>query len=133
MRNEFIGDHDSKPMVWAGRILSGLAVLFLLMDGVGKLVKPAPVIEATTALGWSEGSILTLGVLVLIATALYVIPRTAILGAILLTGFLGGAVASQLRIGNPLFSHTLFPLYIGVMVWVGLWLRHRQLRGLLFQ
>jgi DoxX-like family len=133
MRNEFIGDHDSKPMVWAGRILSGLAVLFLLMDGVGKLVKPAPVIEATTALGWSEGSILTLGVLVLIATALYVIPRTAILGAILLTGFLGGAVASQLRIGNPLFSHTLFPVYIGVMVWVGLWLRHRQLRGLLFQ
>jgi hypothetical protein len=120
-------------MVWAGRILSGLAVLFLLMDGVGKLVKPAPVIEATTALGWSEGSILTLGVLVLIATALYVIPRTAILGAILLTGFLGGAVASQLRIGNPLFSHTLFPVYIGVMVWVGLWLRHRQLRGLLFQ
>jgi hypothetical protein len=132
MQNEFIGDHDSKPMVWAGRILSGLAVLFLLMDGVGKLVKPAPVIEATTALGWSEGSILTLGVLVLIATALYVIPRTAILGAILLTGFLGGAVASQLRIGNPLFSHTLFPVYIGVMVWLGLWLRHRQLRRLLF-
>jgi DoxX-like family len=121
----------AKAMVWIGRILSGLAVLFLLMDGVGKLVKPAPVIEATTALGWSESSILTLGVLVLIATALYVIPRTAILGAILLTGFLGGAVASQLRIGNPLFSHTLFPVYIGIMVWVGLWLRNRQLRGLL--
>jgi hypothetical protein len=132
MQNEMMGDQDSKMMVWTGRMLSGLAVLFLLMDGIGKLVKPAPVIEATTALGWSEGSILTLGVIVLIGTVLYVIPRTAILGAVLLTGFLGGAVASQFRVGNPLFSHTLFPVYIGVMLWLGLWLRHRQLRGLLF-
>jgi hypothetical protein len=132
MRNEYVGDQDSKAMVWTGRILSGLSVLFLLMDGIGKLVKPAPVIEATTALGWSEGSMLTLGGLVLSATVLYVIPRTAILGAVLLTGFLGGAVASQLRVGNPLFSHTLFPVYIGVMLWLGLWLRRRQFRGLLF-
>ena len=131
MRNEYVGDRDSKAMVWAGRILSGLTVLFLLVDGIGKLVKPAQVIEATTALGWSEGSLLTLGVLVLSATVLYLIPRTAILGAVLLTGFLAGAVASQLRIGNPLFSHTLFPVYIGIMLWLGLWLRRRQLRGLL--
>jgi hypothetical protein len=131
MRNEYVGDRDSKAMVWTGRILSGLAVLFLLVEGIGKLVKPAQVIEATTALGWSEGSLLTLGVLVLSATTLYLIPRTAILGAVLLTGFLGGAVASQLRIGNPLFSHTLFPVYIGIMLWLGLWLRRRQLRGLL--
>ena len=132
MRKDFVGDQDPKAMISAGRILSGLAVLFLLMDGIGKLFKPAPVIEATTALGWSEGSIFTLGLICLTSTVLYVIPRTSILGAVLLTGFLGGAVASQLRVGNPIFSHTLFPVYIGIMVWVGLWLRHREFRRPLF-
>jgi hypothetical protein len=132
MRNEYVGDQDPKPMIWTGRILSGLAVLFLLIDGIGKLFKPALVIEATTALGWSEGYIFTLGLICLISTVLYVIPRTSILEAVLLIGFLGGAVASQMRVGNPLFSHTLFPVYVGIMVWVGLWLRHREFRGVLF-
>jgi DoxX-like family len=132
MLNTLFAARESKAMTWTGSIISGLAVLFLLMDGVGKLIKPAPVIEATVALGWSEASIATLGILVLTATVLYLIPRSAILGAVLLTGFLGGAVASQLRIGNPLFSHTLFPVYIGVMLWLGLWLRNRNLRSLIF-
>ena len=118
---------------WAGRILSGLAIAFFLMDGVMKLIAPAPVIEATSALGWPTDTktLALLAILLLGSTLLYAIPKTAMLGAILLTGYLGGAVASHVRIGSPLFSHDLFGVYLGVIVWAGLWLRDARLRALL--
>jgi len=119
--------------VWAGRILSGLVIVFLLMDLSMKLAVLQPVIDTMGALGWptDRGTILTLGLLQLAATLLYVWPRTAVLGAILLTGYLGGAVATHVRIGSPLFSHILFGVYIGVLAWGGLWLRDSRLRTLL--
>jgi hypothetical protein len=121
----------SKKKLWAGRIISFLPVLFLLIDGVMKLMKPAVVVQATVGLGYSERVILPLGVLLLSCTMLYTIPRTAILGAILLRGYLGGAVATNVRVGNPLFTHILFPVYLGVLVWLGLYLRDDRLRALL--
>ena len=121
----------SKGSLWTGRILGALSTLFLLMDGVMKLIKPAPVVEATVRLGYPESVIQSLGVILLVCTILYTIPRTSILGAILLTGYLGGAVAANVRIGNPLFSHTLFPVYVALLVWGGLYLRDRRLRGLI--
>src|SRR5947208_3622559 len=111
----------------AGRVLSTLAVLFLLMDGVMKVLRLPVVVEATARLGYPDSSIQLIGWIVLVCTALYVIPPTAALGAVLLTGFLGGAVATNLRIGNPLFSHILFPVYLGAVVWAGLLLRRPQL------
>ena len=121
----------SKGSLWTGRILGALSTLFLLMDGVMKLIKSAPVVEATVRLGYPESVIQSLGIVLLLCTILYAIPRTSILGAILLTGYLGGAVAANVRVGNPLFSHTLFPVYIAVLVWGGLYLRDRRLRGLI--
>ena len=121
----------SKGSLWTGRILGALSTLFLLMDGVMKLIKPAPVVEATVRLGYPESVIQSLGVILLVCTILYAIPRTSILGAILLTGYLGGAVAANVRVGNPLFSHTLFPVYVALLVWGGLYLRDRRLRGLI--
>jgi hypothetical protein len=121
----------SKKRLWTGRILSGFAALFLLLDSVGKFVKPAPVIEGTVKLGYSESVILPLGIVLLVCTVLYLIPRTSVLGAILLTGYLGGAVATHVRVGDPLFSHVLFPVYFGVMLWGGVFLRDERLRALL--
>src|SRR5713226_3609612 len=109
----------SKKMLWAGRIMSALPILFLLMDGVMKIIKPAPVVEATVHLGYPETVILPLGIVLLSCTALYAIPRTSVLGAILLTGYLGGAVATHVRVGDPLFTHTLFPTYLGLLIWGG--------------
>jgi hypothetical protein len=120
----------SKGSLWAGRIMSALAALFLLMDAVMKLVKPAPVVEGTVQLGFPESVIFGLGIVLLVCVILYVIPHTSILGAILLTGYLGGAVASQVRVGHPLFSHTLFPVYVAALVWGGLFLRESRLRAL---
>lgn len=120
----------SKGMLWTGRVLSALPILFMLMDGGMKLFKPAFVVDATVKLGYSESVIVPLGILALICTILYAIPRTSVLGAILLTGYLGGAVASHLRHGDPLFSHVLFPVYWGVMLWAGLYLREDRLRAL---
>jgi len=120
----------SKKMLWAGRIISALPALFLLLDGIMKLVKPAPVVEATVRLGYPESVILGLGIVLLACTVLYLIPRTAILGAILLTGYLGGAVATHVRVGEGLFS-VLFPVVLGVLVWGGLWLRDERLRALI--
>lgn len=116
---------------WAGYIISALPVLFLLMDAIGKFVRPEAVVSGTVELGYKESVILPLGLILLACVALYVIPRTAVLGAILLTGYLGGAVATHVRIGNPLFTHTLFPVYIGVLLWLGLYLRSRKLRDLI--
>jgi hypothetical protein len=123
----------SKPALWMGRVLSGLVIVFMLFDGAIKLV-PWPVVTETMdriGYGSSETLARSLGVMTLVCTILYAIPPTSILGAILLTGYLGGAIASHLRIGGPLFSHTLFGLYLGLMVWGGLWLGDRSLRALM--
>lgn len=108
--------------VWAGRIVGGLPALFLLVDAVMKLIKPAAVVEATVQLGYSEAVILPLGIVLAASTILYLIPRTAILGAILLTGYLGGAVATHVRVGGPTFS-IIFPIIFGILIWGGLYLR----------
>lgn len=121
----------SKPALWLGRILSGLVILFLLFDGAIKLV-PWPVVTETMdriGYGSSETLARSLGIVTIVCTILYAIPPTSILGAILLTGYLGGAMASHLRIGSPLFSHILFGFYLGLMVWGGLWLRDKSLRA----
>jgi hypothetical protein len=123
----------SKPALWLGRVLSSLVILFMLFDGAIKLV-PWPIVTETMdriGYGSSESLARTLGVITVACTVLYAIPPTSIVGAILLTGYLGGAMASHLRIGSPLFTHTLFGLYLGLMVWGGLWLRDRSLRTLL--
>lgn len=124
-------DSTSKKMLWAGRILSSLPALFLLADSAAKFLKPAPVVEGTVKLGYSESVILPLGAVLLVCTVLYLIPRTAVLGAILLTGYLGGAVDAHVRVGDPLFSHILFPVYFGVFLWGGLYLRDARLRALI--
>ena len=116
---------------WAGIIVSALPALFLLMDAAGKLAKPAMVIEGTLELGYRDNVIVPLGVLLLACTILYIIPKTSVLGAILLTGYLGGAVATHVRVGNPLFTHQLFPVYLGALIWLGLWLRDPRVRNLL--
>ena len=121
---------DSKKRPWAGYIVTAIPVLFLLFDAVGKFVRPEPVVAGTVALGYHESVIVPLGVILLVSVILYVIPATSVLGAILLTGYLGGAVATHVRIGNPLFTHTLFPVYIGVLVWLGLYLRDARIREL---
>jgi len=120
----------SKKVLWTGRILSSLSVLFLLLDGAMKIVKPQPVVEATVKLGYPVTAILPLGVVLLSCVALYAVRRTSVLGAILLTGYLGGAVASHVRVGDPLFSHILFPLYLGCLIWGGLYMRCPSLRAL---
>ncbi|CAN5670578.1 DoxX family protein [soil metagenome] len=120
----------SKQRLWAGRIIGGLPALFLLVDGVMKLVKPAPVVEATVRLGYSENVIVPLGIVLLVCTVLYLIPRTSVLGAILLTGYLGGAVATHVRAGEGLFS-IVFPVIFGGLIWLGLYLRDAQLRALI--
>jgi fucose permease len=111
--------------------MSALPVLFLLMDGVMKLLKPEFVVKETVQLGYPESIILGLGIVLLVCVILYVIPRTAVLGAILLTGYLGGAVATHARVGDPLISHTLFPLYFAILLWGGLYLREDRLRELI--
>ncbi len=122
---------SSKKRVWVGRVLSGLVVLFLIPDGIVKFIKPAPVVEAFAHVGWPLSLANVLGTLLLVCIALYAIPRTSILGAILLTGYLGGAVATHLRAGDPLFSHILFPTYLGVLLWLGLYLRDDRVRVLI--
>ena len=121
----------SRKQVIIGRVLTTIAALFLLFDAVGKLARPAAVIEGTTQLGWPASVIVPLGIIQLVCLTLYLIPRTAVLGAILWTGYLGGAIATHYRIGNPLFSHILFPTYVAALIWGGLWLRDRRVRALL--
>jgi hypothetical protein len=121
----------SKKGLWAGRILSGLVVLFLIPDGIIKFIKPAPVVDAFAHLGLPLSISVTLGIILLLSAVLYAIPVTSVLGAILLTGYLGGAVATHLRVGDPLFSHVLFPTYLGIALWLGLYLREERLRALI--
>ena len=117
-------------MLWAGRIISALAVLFLLFDSVIKVMKLAPAVEGTARLGYPESLVLGIGMLEPVCLGVYVIPRTAVLGAILLTGYLGGAIATHVRVGSPIFTHTFFPIYVAVLVWGGLFLRDDRLRAL---
>jgi hypothetical protein len=114
-----------------GLALSAVAVAFLLFDSAGKLVRAEPVVAGTMQLGYPDGIIRTLGIVLLLAVLAYVVPRTSFIGAILLTGYLGGAVATHVRVGSPLLTHVLFPIYVALFVWGGLWLRDRRLRALL--
>jgi hypothetical protein len=121
----------SRSSLWAGRVISALVVLFLLFDAIIKLMRVPAALEGTARLGFSETVVFPLGMVLLACVALYAIPRTSILGAILLTGYLGGAVASNVRVGNPLFGYILFPVYVGVLLWLGLYLRDVRLRILI--
>ncbi|MFB9263736.1 DoxX family protein [Bradyrhizobium erythrophlei] len=123
----------SKPARYLGRTLSGLVIVFLLFDGAIKLV-PWPIVNETMdKMGYGSSDTLarSLGLITIVCTLLYSVPPTSILGAILLTGYLGGAIASHVRIGSPLFTHTLFGLYLGLMLWGGLYLRDGSLRSLI--
>lgn len=123
----------SKRMIWTGRVLSGFAVLFLLFDGIMKFFMdklPPEALEAGAALQWPIEKMPLVGTILLGCLLLYVIPRTAVLGAILLTGYLGGAIASHVRVSNPLFTHTLFPIYVAVFIWLGLYLRDQRARNI---
>lgn len=121
---------SSKSTV-VGWILSGLAIAFLTMDVVGKLLRVPQVIEGSAQLGYPAGTILPIGIIGALCLITYAIPRTAPLGAILWTGYFGGAIATHLRLGNPLFTHTLFPIYVAALIWGGLWLRDARVRSLL--
>jgi len=115
--------------VWAGRILSGLAAAFLTMDAAMKLLHVQPAVEGTAQLGYPASVLFTLGVIQVVCLLVYLTPRTAILGAVLWTGYLGGAIATHVRVGSPLLTHTIFPIYVAALLWGGLWLRDRRLRG----
>jgi DoxX-like family len=123
----------SSGLVWTGRILSGLVVLFLVFDGAIKLVPLQVVIDTVIPLGWPTDPVTwrALGIVLIASAILYAYPRTAFLGAILITAYLGGAVATHVRVGSPLFSHILFGVYIGIALWAGLWLRDPRIRALL--
>ncbi len=118
---------SSRYALWAGRVIGALVVAFLVFDGITKAVMVEPVVEATTRLGYPEGTVSGIGLTLLVCTALYAVPRTALLGAILLTGYLGGAVATQVRVEDPWF---VFPAFVGVLVWAGLFLRDKRIRAL---
>ena len=121
----------SNRSLWAGRILTGVAVLFLLFDVTMKFIVSPEAVKGTADLGWPLHHMTTLGLIGAVCLILYVVPRTAPLGAILWTGYLGGAIATHLRIDNPLFSHTLFPIYVAAFIWGGLYLRDARVRALL--
>lgn len=121
----------SKGRLWTARIMSGIVILFMLMDSIGKFIKPPEVVDGTLELGYSEHHITLLGVLGLTSILIYVIPRTSVLGALLLTAYFGGAIAMHVRLDNPLFTHILFPVYLAVLAWGGIWLRNESLRQLI--
>ena len=117
----------SKVMLWSGRIISALPVLALTLSAIMKLMKPAPVVEGFAKLGYDDSLALGLGIVEIVCTVIYIIPQTSVLGAILLTGYLGGATATHVRVGDPYFG----PIMLGMMVWLGLYLRDARLRALL--
>ena len=121
----------SNTALWIGRIMSGLVVAFMLLDGAMKLVPLDVVVTTSEQMGIPGSLARTLGIIGLICTVLYAVPRTSVLGPILLTGYLGGAIASHLRLGDPIFTHTLFGLYLGLLAWGGLYLRDARLRALI--
>ena len=117
-----------KTKLWLGRVITAIPILFLIFDSVIKLMNIAPVQESFRSLGYKRNLALELGILELVLIAVYLFPRTAILGAVLWTGYLGGAIATHLRLDQPLFSHILFPIYVALPLWLGLWLRDARLR-----
>lgn len=119
-----------RAATWTARVLAGLGVAFLTFDTVIKLFALAPAVQGTTELGFPAGSVVGIGTVELACLVLYLVPRTAPLGAILWTGFLGGAIATHVRLGSPLLSHTLFPIYVAILLWVPLWLRDPRVRAL---
>jgi hypothetical protein len=123
--------HNRKGKLWVGRIMSAIPALFLIMDSIMKLMNIQAVRDTMTQLGYPTTLSATLGIVTLICVAFYLVPRTSVLGAILLTGYLGGAVATHVRVGDPLFSHILFPVYIGILVWGGLYLRDYRVANLI--
>jgi hypothetical protein len=127
---QLVTNHPSKKMLWAGYIISAMAVLFLIFDGVIKVLQRPEAVEPTIQLGYPESLVFWIGAIELICLIIYMIPQTSILGAILLTGYLGGAIATQVRAGSAPFS-LIFPVIIGAMVWGGLWLRDDRLRALI--
>jgi membrane protein DedA with SNARE-associated domain len=124
-------NQNSKARLWTSRVMSGLVILFMLFDSMGKFFKPEPVIEATLKLGYSEHHLVVIGILGLLSIVLYAIPRTTFLGAVLLTGYFGGAIATHVRVDDPLFSHTLFPVYLAILAWGGIWLRYKTVREMI--
>ncbi|MEO6878504.1 MAG: DoxX family protein [Gemmatimonadaceae bacterium] len=126
-------DASSRPRgrMWMSLGMSAIAVLFLAFDGVTKLMLVPPVVTGMKQLGYPASAAFGIGTVLLICTVLYVVPRTAVLGAVLLTGYLGGAVASQVRVNAPLLSRVLFPIYVAVFIWGGLYLRDSRVRALL--
>jgi hypothetical protein len=123
----------SSGALWTGRVLSGLIILFMIFDGALKLPPLDVVTQTMVPLGWPADVNLArlLGIIGLVSTALYALPRTSVLGAILLTGYLGGAIATNMRVGSPLFSHTLFGVYLGIILWGGLYLRDPRVSALI--
>ena len=122
---------DSKASIWTGRILSTLIVLLLLVDCLFKFLQPPQVVEGMHKLGLPPAITVPLGILLMLCTLLYAIPYTSVLGAVLLTGYFGGAVLTHLRVSEPLFTHTLFPVYFGILAWFALFLRDPRIRALL--
>ena len=122
---------ESTRTRWAGRILSGIAVLFLVFDAGFKLVGSSQAVQGTAELGWPPHHLATLAMIQVVCLVLYLVPRTAPIGAVLWTGYFGGAIATHLRLDNPLLSHTLFPIYIAALLWGGLYLRDARVRALL--
>jgi len=121
----------STRRIWTGRVLTGLGALFMLFDGVIHILKITPVVDAFAQLGFPLGTSRALGVIEIICVAIYLLPSTSVLGAILLTGYLGGAIATQVRVGAPLFSTTLFPIYVALFLWGGLYFRDERVRSLI--
>ena len=121
----------STVKVWTGRTMGGLVILFMLVDSIFKFIVNEEVVKATTDLGFQAHHLPIMGTLALIATLLYIFPRTEIVGALLLTGYWGGAIATHVRLDNPLFSHILFPVYLAVLAWGALWIKNERLRKLI--
>ena len=124
-------ESSAKKRSIAGYVLTGLVAAFLTFDTVMKLLQLAPAVQGTTELGYPAGTVVVIGAIELVCLVLYLVPRTSVLGALVLTGYLGGAIATHVRVGSPLPTHTLFPIYVALMVWGGLYLRESRLRELL--
>ncbi|MEA2696922.1 MAG: hypothetical protein QOI66_1193 [Myxococcales bacterium] len=123
--------NQNSRRLWTGRVMSGIVVLFLLFDSIIKLLRVPAAVEGTVQLGYPPSVLLGLGIVLLACVVTYLVPRTALVGAVLLTGYLGGAIATHVRVGHPLLSHTLFPIYVAALIWGGLFLRDERVRALI--
>lgn len=126
-----VATRPSTAAFWSGWVITGLTVLFLLFDSVSKILKASAAVQGTVQLGFPPSVLVGLGITLLSCTVLYALPRTAVLGAVLLTGYFGGAVATQVRVGNSIFLYVLFPVYFAILMWLSIYLRLPRLRSLL--